>query len=331
MKIKPILHYLALFFTLGGAIVLSGCASSSNPDPYEKFNRKIYKFNDVVDKAIYRPVAKGYEAITPNFMRRGIHNVLANVYQVPVTINDVLQLNIPLAMQDLGRLAINTTLGVGGWFDVAKHMGAPRHDQDFGITLARWGWKDSNYLLLPFFPVGTPRDLLGLYVDYNFFLPWAYVKPNWVSYSAYALMFIDKRAAFLPADQFIAEAFDPYIFIRDAYMQNRRKQIAAMMQPYGRDETLPNLDQNAAEIAKDAGESPSKPSHAQVVSLNNSKNDVSDKKAPKIRGSSNQSTDSNKTSPGASESENNEQKPSIRPFSPKNIADKQSSTKITPS
>ncbi len=197
----------------------------------------------MVDKVAYRPAAKAYEFVFPKFFRLGIHNVLANVAQVPVIVNDVLQLNVPLAMQDIGRLGINSTLGVAGWFDVAKHMGAPHHDQDFGLTMAKYGWKDSSYLLLPFFPVGTPRDLIGVFLDYTYFLPWAYVQPVWIPYTVYAVTFIDKRASLLPADQIINESFDPYIFIRDAYMQRRKAQIERISKPFGAGQMDSDLDE----------------------------------------------------------------------------------------
>jgi phospholipid-binding lipoprotein MlaA len=230
--LKTIITSTAAVCFLGAA----GCASvnSAPNDPFEKYNRKVFKFNQVVDRVAYRPAAKVYVTLTPRLLQRGIHNVLRNVYQAPVIINDVLQLNIPLAMQDIGRTAVNSTLGLGGLFDVAKHMGAPYHEQDFGLTLTRWGWKNSSYFLLPFYPVGTFRDLLGATVDYTYFLPWAYLKPEWASYSVYGLIFIDKRAAFLPSDQLVKDSFDPYVFMRDAYFQNRQKQVKETLGPYGR-------------------------------------------------------------------------------------------------
>lgn len=339
MKIKQLFQSVSLAATVLAGVLISGCASAPNPDadPYQKFNRKMFKFNDVIDKAVYRPLAKTYEFVLPKFVRRGVHNVIGNVNQVPIIVNDTLQLNIPLAMQDLGRLAVNTTLGIGGWFDVAKHMGAPRHDQDFGITLALWGWKDSNYLLLPFFPVGTPRDLIGLYVDYTYLLPWAYINDTWATYAIYGVIFVDKRASFLSADKLIGESFDPYIFVRDAYMQNRRKQIAAMMQPYGADETLPSLDADANKVAKEANEPPPLPNpdpktglqsslQAPTVAVNQSKTSSGANKASKIEEKSTTNPEANPKNPaGAAETDTgkNESDRSIRQFSPKNIADKQ--------
>ena len=339
MKIKRFLHSGTLAVTITTSALISACASSADPDhdPYQKFNRKIFKFNDTVDKIVYRPLAKTYEFILPKFVRRGVHNVIGNVNQVPIIVNDTLQLNIPLAMQDLGRLGVNTTLGIGGWFDVAKHMGAPRHDQDFGITLARWGWKDSNYLLLPFFPVGTPRDLIGLYVDYTYLLPWAYINDTWATYAIYGVIFIDKRASFLSADKLIGDSFDPYIFVRDAYMQNRRKQIAAMMQPYGQDDPLPSLDADANKVAKEANEPAPLPNpdpktgllsstHAPTVAANQAQTTSNGKQSSKIEEKSKADPEANPKNPaGAAKTDvdKDESNRSIKQFSPKNIANQQ--------
>lgn len=237
MKTTLLTRVLTIISSTIVALTLSGCAGAANPeDRYEAYNRKVFKFNSVVDKVVYRPVAKVYDTVTPKFVRRGVHNVFANIDQVPHVVNDVLQLNIPMAMRDIGRLGVNTTLGLGGWFDVARHMGAPNQDQDFGLTLAYWGWKDSTYLLLPFLPIGTVRDFIGYGVDYSYFSPLAYIQPSWVPLTAYAVWFVDKRAALLPADQLIKESFDPYIFVRDAYLQKRKALVSKLGQPYGQDD-----------------------------------------------------------------------------------------------
>lgn len=212
--------FLLTYLTIGG------CASQyppANPaDPFEAYNRTVYKFNRGVDKAVYKPIAQGYAFITPGFVRRGVTNFFSNIYQVPTMANDVLQANLPWFVKDTLRLTINTTLGIGGLFDVAKPMGLEQHPQDFGLTLAVWGFRQPAYFLVPFLPTpSTLRDIWSLPVDYILFYPPSYVSPAWIGWAAWGLNFIDKRAAALPTDQLVNEAFDPYIFVRDAYLQHR--------------------------------------------------------------------------------------------------------------
>ncbi|MFT3741697.1 MAG: VacJ family lipoprotein [Gammaproteobacteria bacterium] len=225
-------QFITIAITALFSFLLSGCATGSNPqDPYEGYNRKVFKFNKVVDSAVYRPVAQVYSAIIPKFVRIGVSNVLSNIAEVPRIGNDILQANPRWAVMDTGRLVLNSTLGLAGLVDVASNMGLEKHSQDFGLTLARWGYTDSSYLLVPFLPPSTPRDFLGLAGDYAM-TPWTYVRPNWIGWSAYGLVVVDKRASFLANDKLIEEAFDPYLFLRDAYFQNRKMQIEKVKHPF---------------------------------------------------------------------------------------------------
>lgn len=218
---------------------MTGCASTWNPkdpkDPYENYNRKVFAFNLSVDRHVYRPIARGYDAITPKPVQKSVANFFNNVDQVPTIANDLLQLNIPWTFQDVGRLVVNTTLGIGGLFDVAKHMGLERHSQDFGLTLAKWGVRESPYLMVPFFAPSTARDFTASFVDYYGLSIWPYVDPQWLSYSLYGVNLVELRAALLPTDKLIDEAFDPYVFMRDAYLQNREGKIQKVLNPNGTD------------------------------------------------------------------------------------------------
>ncbi len=236
MSLKRLYRWLMVVGAASSAL-LAGCAvNHSNPqDPYESYNRKVFKFNRGVDKVVYRPVAVVYTTVLPTFARRGVSNFLSNVAEVPTIGNDILQANPLWALSDIGRLVINTTVGIGGLFDVATRAGLEKHDQDFGLTLARWGYTKSSYLLIPFFPPSTVRDLIGTGGDYATSV-WTYVRPDWIGWTAYGVTLVDKRASFLDSDKLVDQAFDPYIFVRDAYLQNRQHKLSKVMHPKGGDE-----------------------------------------------------------------------------------------------
>lgn len=209
------------------AALLTGCATSKHPDdPWESYNRVVFKFNEQVDKVALKPVAKVYNAVVPAPVNKGVSNFYANL-KMPLTIvNDVVQLKPKQAVADTWRFAINSTFGLGGLFDVASEWGLEDHPQDFGMTLARWGiWKESAYLVAPFWGPTTIRDSLMVPLDLTF-TPWPYVRPLRINLALYALDVVDQRAQLLKADDLIENvAVDQYVFIRDAYMQHRRHQI----------------------------------------------------------------------------------------------------------
>jgi phospholipid-binding lipoprotein MlaA len=215
--------------------LVAGCASTWNPktpeDPYESYNRAVFSFNLGVDRHIYRPIAHGYDFITPHFVQNRIRNFFSNVNQVPVIVNDTLQANMPWLVSDIGRLVVNTTLGLGGLFDPATALGMKKHAQDFGLTMAVWGVQKSPYFIFPFLPPGTARDFFGMALDGYAFSVWTYIDPAWVGYSARGLDFIQLRAGLLSLDKSVDEAFDPYIFLRDSYLQNRHSKIQRVLHP----------------------------------------------------------------------------------------------------
>ncbi len=194
-------------------------------DPFESFNRAVYKFNDYLDRAILKPVAKGYNFITPTFIKTGISNVFRNLFEPTVIINDALQGKFKQSASDTGRFIVNSTVGVLGLFDVAKHLSMPAHNEDFGQTLGVWGVKEGPYLVLPFFGSSNIRDGVGLVADWNTD-PVTYIQDNTARWGTWALRVVDTRAQLLGASSILEQATDdPYLFVREAYRQKRRNLI----------------------------------------------------------------------------------------------------------
>lgn len=235
-----------LFISLTALIALAGtgCASIDGPrephDPWEGYNRAMHSFNDKVDRAVLKPTAKGYRAITPDPVEKGISNFFSNLGEVKVIVNDLLQFKLLHFLSDTGRLVTNSTLGIGGLFDVASHFGMKKHDEDFGQTLGRWGVGQGPYLVLPFLGPSSVRDGIGEYGDY-FADPIREVDDRDHRLALRALDIIDGRAQLLEAGEIVDEAaFDPYIFLREAYLQRRRYQVY--------DGDLPDIDDEQDDI-----------------------------------------------------------------------------------
>ena len=216
---------LNLIFVVLVICIGSSCSynKESKIDPYESFNRKIFAFNSTVDKVIVRPVAKVYDEIVPDTVEKRVKNVFTNFGEVTVIGNDILQLDILQAVSDFWRLAFNSTIGIGGIFDVASDMGLPKNKQYFGKTLAFWGFDDSPYLVLPFLGPSTVYDTISIPIDNNYLSLWPYIKPSSTQYQLRALDVINIRSSALDFDHTVREAFDPYIFVRNAYLQNREE------------------------------------------------------------------------------------------------------------
>lgn len=195
----------------------------ANPqDPYEPFNRKMYQFNDFIDTYALKPIANLYLKVVPKPVVKGISNIYSNIDTVPTVINDVLQVNFYQASSDFWRLAVNSTVGIAGFFDVATSIGLEPNKEDFGLTLARWGYTSSNYLVLPFFGPSTIRDGIGIPVDYYGFSIYPYITPVSQRYQLYGLGIVSHRADLLKFQQLFEQAsLDKYVFLRDAYLQRR--------------------------------------------------------------------------------------------------------------
>lgn len=206
--------------------LLAGCATSGNPkDPIEGFNRAMFAFNEGLDSAIVKPVAKGYETVLPSPIRTGVTNFFANIEDVFIGVNNLLQGKIPQAFNDFGRVAINSTIGLLGVLDIASDAGLEKHDEDFGQTFGRWGVGNGAYVVVPVFGPRTARDTVGLVLDVAAD-PVADHRPKRTRDAALVLRAISDRANLLPADKVVEEAaLDKYSYMRDAYLQRRRNLI----------------------------------------------------------------------------------------------------------
>ncbi|WP_455203223.1 MlaA family lipoprotein [Kaarinaea lacus] len=193
-------------------------------DPFERYNRAMYEFNEDLDNAIVKPVAKAYNKILPQPVNKGITNFFSNINDVQVMANEVLQLKMEEAISDFFRIIFNTTIGVVGFIDVASDMGFERHQEDFGQTLGYWGVANGPYFVLPFFGPSTIRDSVGLGVDYAVFYPiFNRIDRVAVQNTLFGLDLLDTRAGYLGAGRVLeVAALDPYIFVREAYLQRRR-------------------------------------------------------------------------------------------------------------
>ncbi|CAG9229598.1 Surface lipoprotein [Burkholderia gladioli] len=216
---------------------MSGCATVQTPtkgDPFEGFNRTMYKFNDTVDTYALKPVAKGYQWAVPQPVRDSVTNFFSNIGDVYIAANNLVQLRIADGVGDIMRVVINTVFGVGGLFDVATVAKLPKHTADFGLTMGHYGVPSGPYVVLPFLGPSTVRDTAGLAVDYagN---PLTYVSPDALSWSLFGVNLINTRANLLGAgDVLDAAAIDKYSFVRNAYLQRRQSLIAASGGPGGR-------------------------------------------------------------------------------------------------
>ena len=206
---------------------LSGCATTANnpKDPYEGFNRAMFSVNEGIDTVLLKPVAKGYDTVAPKPVKAGVGNFFGNIADVWTAFNNFLQGKGGDGFSDVGRFLVNTTVGIGGLFDVASEMGMEKHDEDFGQTLGKWGVGEGSYLYWPIIGPRTTRDTFGFVVD-SVADPVANIDNVRVRNSLLAVRLIDTRASLLPADKVVEEAaFDKYIYIRDAYLQNRRSVV----------------------------------------------------------------------------------------------------------
>ncbi|MBL1320019.1 MAG: VacJ family lipoprotein [Methylophaga sp.] len=212
--------------TLVAILLLSGCATTSqSDDPLEGYNRAMYSFNDLADRAVLKPVAKVYDAITPDPISRGISNFFSNLNEITVILNDLLQFKFDQAAHDTGRFLLNSTVGFAGIFDVAGYAGHTKNNEDFGQTLGAWGVEPGAYVVLPFFGPRNVRDSFGLVADI-YTDPVVYIDDNGTRNAFAATRIIDSRASLLGAKNVLEEAaLDEYIFVRDAYLQRRQNLV----------------------------------------------------------------------------------------------------------
>jgi phospholipid-binding lipoprotein MlaA len=211
------------------AIVIfsSGCASQSAArqdeyaDPLEPINRGIYVFNDIADKYVLRPVAKGYVWLLPSLIRTGVNNFYDNLGSPVDIVNAFLQGKIKQGFSDTGRFALNSTFGLLGILDPASDVGLMLHDEDFGQTMGVWGIPEGPYLVIPFFGPRTARSGIGNLGD-ALIHPQVQMSNSSLRSKINILYFVHTRSTLLGIDSELDRAFDRYTFIKDAYLQNRR-------------------------------------------------------------------------------------------------------------
>jgi len=211
------------------ALGVAGCASQDAAqateayDPFQPVNRVFFRFNDLGDRYVLRPVAVGYKESLPEQVRTGVRNLFSNLIY-PVTIaNNFLQGKVRESGRDGARFLLNTIVGLGGLFDPATRVGLEENDEDFGQTLGVWGVGNGPFLVIPIFGPSTVRDASGAIVD-SPLTPFINITDGDLGWrlGTWAIYQIDRRSGLLDVDSQIFEAYDPYIFVRDAYLQNRR-------------------------------------------------------------------------------------------------------------
>lgn len=224
-----------IFASMVGTLMLTGCAhKGTNPvDPYESFNRKVHNFNMAVDATMLKPPAKLYYAVVPPLVRKGVTNAFNNIDMVPTVANDILQAEGKVAVRDSWRFVINSTLGIAGLFDVASKFGLPPHYNDLGVTFAKWGDKNSPYIVIPFVGPSTIRDGSGWLFQFALWSPYVYINNAALAYGLFGLHYIDLRTQLFDSERLMNEALDKYSFIRDAYLQHRSYLITGAEQDNG--------------------------------------------------------------------------------------------------
>lgn len=237
-----------LLLALAG--LLPACATDG-PDPFERVNRPVFAFNEGVDKWVFEPVARGYDWVLPELVQTGVRNVFTNLTMPVTLLNDLLQAKPTAAVEDLGRILVNTTAGIGGLFDVASMIEIPRNREDFGQTLGRWGVPPGAYLVIPLLGPSTTRDVWQYPVD-GAARPLNYFIPVWGSVTIRVAETFSIRAYYLEElAEARANALDYYVFVRDAFLQLREYAVTdGAAPPAEREEDLYEIQDEDA-IAPD--------------------------------------------------------------------------------
>ncbi len=209
---------------LSAVLALAGCATNNPKDPFEPFNRAMFGFNDAIDQAAVKPAAEAYSKL-PSFVQTGVGNFFGNLGDVWTAVNNFLQGKVADGLSDVMRVAVNSTMGFGGLLDIGSEAGLPKHKEDFGQTLGKWGVKSGPYVVLPVLGSSTLRDTLVTPIDFEGD-PWHYKRPvRWRSTGS-VLRAVDLRASVLEASNLVEEAaLDRYVFVRDAYLQRRQSKV----------------------------------------------------------------------------------------------------------
>ena len=220
---------VALIASLSGCATAPSGGSDAAPvraehDPLEPLNRSLYAINDAVDRVTLKPIARGYKAVVPEFARRGVTNFSRNLFTPRSAVNNFLQGKPGPGFSELGRFIINTTLGIGGLIDIATAQGMPVYDEDFGQTLAVWGIPEGPYLFIPILGPNTLLDAASIPIDIASDPLYHYDNSS-VRDKVYVLRLIDLRMRLLTAEALLEDSKDPYLTLRESYLQNRRFQV----------------------------------------------------------------------------------------------------------
>jgi phospholipid-binding lipoprotein MlaA len=248
----------ALLLLLLGACATQAPTRSDPRDPWERMNRATYAFNDRFDKAIFRPVARGYRAAVPRFAQTGIRNAFDNVDTTITMLNDLLQGQFTGFVHDTSRLLVNTVIGIGGLFDPATAMGLEKSDRDFGQTLGKWGLHTGPYVVLPLLGPSDVRDTFGRTAD-AFSTPRTYIRNTWWNYGTWGLEKVDWRSRVLDSDRLLDSAYDPYAFLRNAYLQNRAFKVRGGSSQGEEDEEQKMLEESGIDSTPEQSQQPQPP------------------------------------------------------------------------
>jgi len=223
--------------------LIVGCASipagvpPSPDDPWEPFNRSVFEFNEGLDKYVLKPVVSGYRFVLPEFVREGIYNFFSNYNDIYTALNNLLQGKPDYAFNDLMRVVVNTTMGLGGMIDLATPGGLEKHKEDFGQTFGVWGVPSGPYVVLPFFGPSSVRDTFGTVADLETDYLFKYIPNVGLRNSLTGLRVVNARNTYYEAGDLLdGAAIDKYSFLRDAYIQRRKYQINE-----GRDDEEPQM------------------------------------------------------------------------------------------
>ena len=223
--LQALIMTLMMMFLVGCASIPEG-QPRSKKDPWELVNRNVFSFNETLDKYVVKPITHVYEFILPEVIRDRISNVFSNVGDVYTAINQLLQGKPKAAFDDLTRVLVNTTIGLGGLFDVASDAGLEKHNEDFGQTFGVWGIGDGPYMMLPLLGPSNVRDTVGWAFDINTDILINYIDNIPVRNSITGVRIVDQRSKYLNSTNLLGDAaFDKYTLIRDAYIQRRRNRI----------------------------------------------------------------------------------------------------------
>lgn len=236
LSLKRLLALSLVALIMGCASIPAGVPPSPD-DPWEPFNRSVFEFNEGLDKYVLKPVVTGYRFVLPEFIREGVYNFFSNYNDIYTALNNLLQGKPDYAFNDLMRVVVNTTMGLGGLIDLATPGGLEKHKEDFGQTFGVWGVPSGPYVVLPFFGPSSVRDTFGTVADLETDYLFKYIPDVGLRNSLTGLRVVNARNTYYEAGDLLdGAAIDKYSFLRDAYIQRRKYQINE-----GRDDEEPQM------------------------------------------------------------------------------------------